>query len=275
MSEGKIITFYSYKGGTGRSMALANVAWILASAGKRVLIVDWDLEAPGLNKYFVPFLADPDLSRSDGIIDLVIDYALESAETAVAKAASGQTRHSAKDSSVKTKKRVEPWYISRANILRFATPIVWEFPSGGRIDFVPAGRQGPSYAMRVNSFEWRVFYEKLDGGAFLDAVTASMRSKYDYVLIDSRTGVSDTSGICTIQMPDALVACFTLNNQSVDGVAAVASSAMSQRSSTKGARPLQIWPVPTRIELAEKGTAGCRAESGAGIVRPASEAPGY
>jgi MinD-like ATPase involved in chromosome partitioning or flagellar assembly len=28
---GEIITFYSFKGGTGRSMALANVAWILAS----------------------------------------------------------------------------------------------------------------------------------------------------------------------------------------------------------------------------------------------------
>jgi len=45
--NGQIITFYSYKGGTGRSMALANIAWILASNGKRVLIIDWDLEAPG------------------------------------------------------------------------------------------------------------------------------------------------------------------------------------------------------------------------------------
>ena len=46
--KGRIITFYSYKGGTGRTMALANVGWILASSGKRVLLVDWDLEAPGL-----------------------------------------------------------------------------------------------------------------------------------------------------------------------------------------------------------------------------------
>jgi len=36
-SQGQIITFYSYKGGTGRTMALANVAWILATNGKRVL----------------------------------------------------------------------------------------------------------------------------------------------------------------------------------------------------------------------------------------------
>jgi MinD-like ATPase involved in chromosome partitioning or flagellar assembly len=35
--HGEIITFYSHKGGTGRTMSLANVAWILASNGKRVL----------------------------------------------------------------------------------------------------------------------------------------------------------------------------------------------------------------------------------------------
>jgi len=58
-------------------MAVANVAWILASAGKRVLTVDWDLEAPGLHRYFRPFLLDPDLSNSDGIIDFVTDYSTE------------------------------------------------------------------------------------------------------------------------------------------------------------------------------------------------------
>lgn len=38
---GEVTTFYSYKGGTGRSMALANVACILAKSQKgRVLIID-------------------------------------------------------------------------------------------------------------------------------------------------------------------------------------------------------------------------------------------
>jgi MinD-like ATPase involved in chromosome partitioning or flagellar assembly len=47
-----IVTFYSYKGGVGRSMALANVADILCRQGARVLMVDFDLEAPGLEQYF-------------------------------------------------------------------------------------------------------------------------------------------------------------------------------------------------------------------------------
>ena len=54
-SRGEVVTFYSYKGGTGRTMALANVACLLAqrvSASERVLVVDWDLEAPGLHRFF-------------------------------------------------------------------------------------------------------------------------------------------------------------------------------------------------------------------------------
>src|SRR5438552_16804347 len=53
---GTIITFYSYKGGTGRSMALANTACLLAerlaSSSQKVLMIDWDLEAPGLHRFF-------------------------------------------------------------------------------------------------------------------------------------------------------------------------------------------------------------------------------
>src|SRR3954462_14549608 len=74
-AQGRIITFFSYKGGTGRSMALANVAWLLASAGNRVLVIDWDLEAPGLHRYFEPFLDDKSLEDSTGIIDFVLEFA--------------------------------------------------------------------------------------------------------------------------------------------------------------------------------------------------------
>ncbi len=64
--RGQVVTFYSFKGGVGRTMALANVAWILASRGKRVLAVDWDVEAPGLHSYFHPLLTDPELRDTDG-----------------------------------------------------------------------------------------------------------------------------------------------------------------------------------------------------------------
>src|ERR1700690_1410343 len=81
-SQGQIITFYSYKGGTGRTMALANVAWILAANGKRVLIADWDLESPGLHRYFQPFI-DTDVSERPGIIDIIRGYAWAMVESPV------------------------------------------------------------------------------------------------------------------------------------------------------------------------------------------------
>ena len=75
-----------------------------------------------------------------------------------------------------------------------------------------------------------------------------MKQKYEYILIDSRTGVSDTSGICTIQMPDTLVACTTLNNQSLVGMSAVLESIRSKRNPGD----LRVFPTIMRIELAEK-----------------------
>ena len=70
---GQIVTFYSFKGGTGRTMALANVAWILAANGKRVLVADWDLESPGLHRFFQPFM-EPEVSRKAGIVDFIRGY---------------------------------------------------------------------------------------------------------------------------------------------------------------------------------------------------------
>lgn len=43
------IAFYSYKGGVGRSLLVANTARFLGMLGKRVVALDLDIEAPGLH----------------------------------------------------------------------------------------------------------------------------------------------------------------------------------------------------------------------------------
>lgn len=230
--DGRIITFYSYKGGVGRTMALANVAWILAGSGRKVLAVDWDLESPGLHRYFHPFLVDKQLRDSVGVIDAMRDFAELG------------TRPSGHDTQIE----LDLAEVERvARVERYATSLDrYDFPAGGSIDLLPAGRQVPAYSKVVSTFNWDHFYERLGGGVFLDALGKDMRRHYDVILIDSRTGLSDNAGICTVQLPDTVVSCFTMSTQSIDGAAAVAKSIAGLSQQT-----IRIVPVPTRVEDGE------------------------
>ena len=226
-SQGQIITFYSYKGGTGRTMALANVAWILASDGNRVLTVDWDLESPGLHKFFHPFLDASTVSATAGVIEIINEYASAAVDPAP---------------------RPVDWHLEYARVDRHAVSLEWNFPDGGRLDFLSAGRQNRDYSSAVCSLDWDNFYDRLGGGRFFRALREDMQNKYDYVLIDSRTGLSDVADICTIELPDVLAICFTLSDQSIEGAANVAR----QISGRYRERNIRVLPVPMRIEAGEK-----------------------
>lgn len=261
--QGRIVTFYSYKGGTGRSMALANFAWILAANGKKVLVMDWDLEAPGLHRYFRPFLTDPELVETDGLIDAIWELAGTALETAqptstglpddeyerVAEALEDATRRLRPIDGAQEATRRAPRVVKGSGRAK-APALPQLFPSGGSIDLIGAGRQGSTYSARVNTFGWQRFYE-LNGDRLLEQAKRYLRSTYDWVLIDSRTGVSDTAGICTIQMPDTVVACFTPNRQSVAGVSEVLNSIRSHNSARIDGSSIRFFPVATRIENLE------------------------
>ncbi len=226
-ASGQIVTFYSFKGGTGRTMALANVAWILAASGKRVLVADWDLESPGLHRFFRPFLSAEAVRKAPGVIDMVRQY---------------------EDQARNNTQRPSDWLIEYAKVSHLAFPVQWEFPNGGRIDFLAAGNQNTYYAVALSGLDWDTFYNRLDGADFFTALRANMKQNYDYTLIDSRTGLSDVADICTLHLPDTLVDCFTFSEQGIDGAAEVATQvAMAQQP-----RKIRVLPVPMRIDTAEK-----------------------
>ena len=106
---------------------------------------------------------------------------------------------------------------------------------------------------RVNSFNWQSFYDRFGGGVFLEALKDRMRKEYDYILIDSRTGVSDIAGICTVQLPDVLAIFFTPSIQSIQGAVAVAESVDKQWSASgSGLGPKRsILPILAHAEHAE------------------------
>jgi tetratricopeptide (TPR) repeat protein len=232
---GEIVTFYSYKGGVGRTMALVNVGWIMAGNGLRVLLVDWDLEAPGLHRYLRPFLVDPELRGTDGLINMVQAYAARVTGPAgtVEAPSNGSGATVMTDGELRACARLGP----------YTTGLDLDFPAGGRLDILPAGRQTASYSAAVTTFRWDVFYERLGGGSFLQVLREEMKASYDYVLIDSRTGVTDISSICTLLMPDVLVDGFALNIQGIQGGAGVAASVAGSTG-----RTIRILPVPLRVQ---------------------------
>ena len=63
------IVFYSIKGGVGRSAALAVAAWHLAARGERVLVVDLDLESPGLSTALLPEDRRPRFGVTDWLVE--------------------------------------------------------------------------------------------------------------------------------------------------------------------------------------------------------------
>ena len=228
--EGKIVTFYSYKGGTGRTMALANVAWILAGNGKRVLAVDWDLESPGLHRFFHPFLDESTVSATPGVIEMINEYA----------AGPPSTRSRGPATGTASTPRSQ-----RARRL----PEMGSFPDGGQLDFLSAGRQNRDYSAAVCSLDWDNFYERLGGGQFFDAMRDDMKEKYDYVLIDSRTGLSDVADICTIQLPDILVDLLHPQRPEHRGRRRTSPGRSAGRYRD---RDIRVLPVPMRIEDGEK-----------------------
>ncbi len=67
------IVFFSIKGGVGRSTALAASAWSLAAQGKRVLVLDLDLESPGLSSALLPLERQPEYGITDWLVEDLVD----------------------------------------------------------------------------------------------------------------------------------------------------------------------------------------------------------
>lgn len=202
-----IVTFYSYKGGVGRSMALANVATLLARRGLRVLMIDWDLEAPGIERYLTYFNVD---EERPGLLTMLMD---------------------AIKGPIDYKK-----YVSAVRGSMFSLSLI----SSGRAT-------DPAYSANLERFDWNAFFAA-GGGEFLESARALWLTDFDVTLIDSRTGLSDSGGICTIQMPDIIVGMFTANHQSLYGLRDVLRLAQRARHSLAHDRSqVSVIPLASRF----------------------------
>jgi len=183
------VTFYSYKGGVGRTLTLVNVAVSLANLGHSVFIWELDLEAPGMLN--LPFFHPLRSKAAGGTVDLLVD-------------AGGRGAESGDDLA--------------ARLSRF----VLEHPAfePGRLRLLPAGAPDAQYSRLFTSIRWdRLFGEGITAGSELFEKLRQVVDSYNpaFVLIDSRTGVTDIGAICTVQLPDTVVLVYHLNHQSLAG----------------------------------------------------------
>ncbi len=229
-----IFTFYSYKGGVGRSMAMAGVAYLLAQRGLRVLAMDFDLEAPGLERYFFDGERCRTVREQPGLLDLILDYRAALASKAVYERGDFK------------------------NWQRYCTPAIHAAGSDrGSVDLMTAGRREPETAMRdyalaVRSFDWQDFFHNAKGDLFFDWLRRRLteaNTGYDVVLVDSRTGVTEMGGVCAYQLADVAVLLCAANHQNLEGTRDVARDFRSEGvRALRPGRPLEIVVVPARIE---------------------------
>ncbi len=208
-----IVTFYSYKGGVGRTMAVANIAILLAQLGLRTLVVDWDLEAPGIERYFRNWQ-----TKRDGLLTLL---------TEAASTVNQESKPNWRD------------YVSIID-KGYKCPL----------SVITSGYSATkNYAQKILSFDWNSFFQNANGGEYIESLRNDWLEEFDVTLIDSRTGITDSGGICTIQLPDILTLVFTTNEQSLQGAKDIAFKAQAARQKLAYDRmPLLVFPLPSRFD---------------------------
>jgi len=199
------VTFYSFKGGVGRTLALMNTAYRLSQQGKSVFVLDFDLEAPGVDVFFTSKESPP------GLLDCIAQY-LESGS-------------------------VPP-------LQEFVSEIPWKNP--GKVFCMSAGRRGQNYQSLLGKLNWKDFYARHEGFYFVENLKGAIQVNFkpDYVLVDSRTGLTDISGICTLQLPDLVVLLFGLNEQNLVGTAQIYRTIMNNPHERSIQTLLVASPVP-------------------------------
>lgn len=241
--NGQTITYYSYKGGVGRSMALVNIACLAAKEQKKVLLIDCDLEAPGLHQFFQTN------EETQGFVDLIsdindwIDIEENNNEEGYCRFMAGQVEKY-------ISKNVNPIAANTTSFNDNGPNTISNSNSGFdtavSVDLIKAGKFDSNYSKKLGAINWLDIYKKAP--AFFRTFAYCLEKDYDYIFVDARTGLADTSGICTMLMPQKLILVFALNNQNINGVVDVAGQAIDYRFDSNDYRRLDIYPLPSRIE---------------------------
>ena len=229
-APGDVTTFYSFESGTARSVALSNTAVLLAgrhNATVPVLMLDWDTESPGLHHFFGKHDDRPGL----------LEY-FEACRAHLALIGRGPAP--ADDTSLARQVlEAVDWelYVERVDESR---PLY----------LMRAGRFDDTYGERADGMHWDALFAACP--ALFRCFAEHLGKRFKHVLVDARSGRSAAVSICTTLLPHKLVALFTPNQRSLEGLAGAVTRAIDYRCShEEEQRPLLVYPLPCAIDSAD------------------------
>jgi MinD-like ATPase involved in chromosome partitioning or flagellar assembly len=186
-----IATFYSLRGGVGRSTALAYAAHILAARGRKVICVDMDLEAPGLAALFGK---EGEIGEGYGLVPLLV--AIDNGEEP------DISKHLLRVSEF------EDIYClpagkpdaNYARLLRYIDPIAW-------------------YHEERNPLH-----------LFIEQLKTRLPFTPDVILLDARTGISALNGPLLFDLADMSIIVFFPHPQTQTGTAALTQALLAAKT---------------------------------------------
>ncbi len=180
-----IISFFSFKGGVGRTSTLVATALTLARNGHRVAIVDLDLEAPGLATIF-----SSDNANNLGVIDYLLEKNIQGNDWKLRTSLIG---------------------INEQNLLG---------DRGEPLQLIPAGTVDRNYLEKLARLDFQNLVDGELQSTMLDMLREleSAAKPLDFILMDARAGFHDIGGLAISNLSHGVVIFGTQSRQSWAGL---------------------------------------------------------
>lgn len=189
------VCFYSFRGGVGRTTLAVNAALNLGNDETSVFALDFDLEAPGIEEFRQ--LAPPDTDQK-GLIEFIEQYR-ETDQSPDLQEFIYPVGKKRQIDLTPEEDRCDPDKPSQVEDLPYYGLYVMR-----------AGRRDRGHCRFLAQFDWDHFYRFEDGERFFENLRAGVHSEFDcsYMIVDSRTGLSENASVCTGHLADAVVLVF-------------------------------------------------------------------
>ena len=196
--QAKVVSFYSFKGGLGRTTALVLAAIQLARQGKRVALIDFDLEAPGLASLFS--LESTELLSRRGVVDYMLDLMTNQYD----------------DQAIS----LDDYYFSveSPNLTGSQGGQLYVFPATAIVDESDKHLNYIDKLSKLN-LQYGPFEQRYAPDTLIQQVDSKLNP--DVILIDTRTGVNDIGGLVFNRYADLAFLFFFGNEQNMFGLETV------------------------------------------------------